>query len=804
MQEFLTMTTGICTICLDSFSKDLKFQEKNKAIVAEMGVSVYLTVSDSTKKLVATHPNISTNPYGKICKSSFISKLKNKLPGSYKEITPYNPPSHSFRSLFFPFPSFARYEGDISAVTGLGDNWWSNFSVAVLCQSIYWQTKSTRGKVNKSAVDQDVDSFNRTMRSKAVAFYTHILAKELPLSPDQSALNEYISVITDPVWIQYHLKQYNDGTWKNMEWCIFHHWVKLSALGASDNQINGVISKISATLPIPPVVSANSWKNYITPWMNPDRVDHIDIDNEARSKELATKVNINPSGGPMTPSLPVRIKEGYSKDFMNGPGKKYRKSSRHGGGSCFTGNTMVLMADGTSRPISTIKCGDTVMSKYGSRTVAFVSKPLRLNRSLYSINGHSFKFTETHPFVNPDHCKKNKIEPYALAVNPHRLATAIPFMAWVGYRDLRVGSYLCGPNRSHVEVSKLEEFPCTTENEKLLTMFDLILQPDDTGYFEYYVGQEGNWFLIASEIPPLFVANPTFPSTTNAILIAVKIAHEKGKGDLKNADKRSSRLKIFTIFTNTHDSRHQWAIPKVSTLDQANTATSTLQWQDLFLEENEYNFVAGQLCEAIIEEHGEELHHSICLGYRRFVNCPQAEVTALSLFDFNYNHLARPIERGVGLQDKLTVHITIDSYNVFIHPIEESTNIFHSHSFNHIVYLDMANLCTDLCEFEIKFDFYAGEKKLFYTIQHIQNRPLQPYHYLKPIVQKCHSKEEIGTFSFDMRVMTKADAQGEQEESKLWTKEKSFAYGAILGKSLGELIGEQYIRSTRCDYQEEY
>ena len=790
------MTTGVCTICLDSFSKDLG---KSKAAKAEIGASAHhLTVSDSTKELIATHPDVATNPYGKICKSSFIGILKDRLPGSYKEITPYLPKSRTFRSLFFDFYSYARYERDITAVTGLGDNWWSNFSVAVLCQSIYWQTKSTRGKVNKDAVNKDVDLFNSTMRNKAVAFYTHVLAKELPLSPNQSTLNEYISVITSPEWIEYHLKQYNDGTWKNMEWCIFHHWVKLSALGASDNKLNDVIRKISATLPIPPVVSANSWRNYITPWMNPDRVDHIDVDNEARSKELALKCNINPS--PMTPTIPVQIKEGYSMDFMNGPGQKYRKSSRKGGGSCFTGNTMVLMADGTSRPISTIKYGDTVMSKNGSRSVAFVSKPLRLSRSLYSINGYSFKFTETHPFVNPDHCEDNKIEPYVLAVNPHRLATAIPFMAWVGYRELQVGSYLCGPNKSRIGVSKLEEFPCTTEDEKSSTLYDLILQPDDTGYFEFYVGQDGNWFLIASEIPPLFAANPTTPSTVNAVLNAVKVAHEKVKGDLKKADRRSSRLKIFAIFTNTHDSRHQWA---TSNVDQTNAATSTLQWQDLFLEENEYNFVAGQLCEAIIEKHVEELHHSICLGYRRFVNCPKPEVIALSLFDFSYNHLARSTERGIGIQDKLTAHITIDSYNVFVHPIEESSNTFHSHSFNHIVYLDTANLHTDQSEFEIKFDFYAGEKKLYTTMQHIQNRTLQPYHYLKPIVQKCSTKEEIGTFSFDMRVMTKTDAQGEQEESKLWTKEKCFAYGALLGKSLGQFIGEQYIRSMRYDYREE-
>ena len=81
-----------------------------------------------------------------------------------------------FSSLFFPSYSSVRYEGNISAVTGHDDNWCPNFSVAVLCQSIYWQTMLTRGAVNKSVVDQDVDSFNSTMRSKAVGFYTHVLA----------------------------------------------------------------------------------------------------------------------------------------------------------------------------------------------------------------------------------------------------------------------------------------------------------------------------------------------------------------------------------------------------------------------------------------------------------------------------------------------------------------------------------------------------------------------------------------------------------------------------------------------------
>ena len=39
------------------------------------------------------------------------------------------------------------YESSVAAVTGLSSNFWSDLSVAVLCQSFYWQTSETRNEV---------------------------------------------------------------------------------------------------------------------------------------------------------------------------------------------------------------------------------------------------------------------------------------------------------------------------------------------------------------------------------------------------------------------------------------------------------------------------------------------------------------------------------------------------------------------------------------------------------------------------------------------------------------------------------
>ena len=775
------MATVACGTCLHFFGSDS---------YVKLYSSTETSVSDSLKHVIVTYPGIGTNPYGKLSKKAFVSKLKGRLPGKHTKAW-YDPsPRRPFRSIFFHSYSPAEYERDISGVTGLDDNWWSKFSVAVLCQSIYHQTKDTRNRVSIGAVNRDVDSFNKTLRSKAVTWYTHILAKEFPLYPNHTDLKAYISVITGEPWASYHQKKLVDGTWKNPEWDLFHHWVKLSALGASDAKISDTMDKMrKAGLTIPDSVSARSWRNYITPWMNPDRVNHFDVDREARGPQLETAYYPSPGG------FPAVIKEENSSEFMaNGqPGSKYRHST---GGSCFTGDTLVFMADHTSKPISKIRSGDKVMSTIGSRTVAFVSKPLRLGRTLYSINGCSFKFTETHPFINPKYLETTAMttEPYVLAINPHRLAIRIPPMAWCGCDTLKVGSFLCGPGYT-TKVERLDEYE-STEEEESTVMYDLILEPDDTGHFEYFVGGDTK-FLVASEIPQLSSPTPFTLSATNAILLAVNESRAKIKetfGHYGPMKFREEMYKFVTLFT--FHSRPKWNVHKVPASNVSSKDFTSLKFpsamQDLmkiFSEgEIEYDFVAGELFEVLLEKHGEELHQLIRLGYRVFPDDHKCGILALSLFDFKYSHLAQYSECTDRLDEKLTIHVTVENHNSIIRPIEEYASTVHTHHFDSIIYVDMRNH-SDMQEIEVKFEFFRQQNtKHFTAVQYIQLKPVSPYCRFETTAWRHEHTEVVGTFSFDMRMISEEACEYEKEAGKNWTDDKALAYGEILGKSFGQFI----------------
>src|SRR5262249_61061007 len=75
--------------------------------------------------------------------------------------------------------------------------------------------------------------------------------------------------------------------------------------------------------------------------------------------------------------------EAYSFDFIaNGmPGSRYHKPS---GGSCLSGDTRVLMADGSFRPVSELRAGDNIARTSGSGRIAFVGLPARNRAPLFS------------------------------------------------------------------------------------------------------------------------------------------------------------------------------------------------------------------------------------------------------------------------------------------------------------------------------------------------------------------------------------------------------------------------------------
>lgn len=67
---------------------------------------------------------------------------------------------------------------------------------------------------------------------------------------------------------------------------------------------------------------------------------------------------------------------------------------------CFTGETTVLMADGTAKPIAAIEIGELVMGQHGdANRVAGLYKVTLGERLLYGANGSRPFFTAEHPFL---------------------------------------------------------------------------------------------------------------------------------------------------------------------------------------------------------------------------------------------------------------------------------------------------------------------------------------------------------------------------------------------------------------------
>ncbi|MDG1573274.1 Hint domain-containing homing endonuclease [Robiginitalea sp. M366] len=68
--------------------------------------------------------------------------------------------------------------------------------------------------------------------------------------------------------------------------------------------------------------------------------------------------------------------------------------------SCFTGDTQVLMADGSSRRISEVRVGDLVLgAQHKVNRVIDIERPVLGNRQLFAFNGEKHFITKEHPIM---------------------------------------------------------------------------------------------------------------------------------------------------------------------------------------------------------------------------------------------------------------------------------------------------------------------------------------------------------------------------------------------------------------------
>ncbi|MFC0515141.1 Hint domain-containing homing endonuclease [Mucilaginibacter angelicae] len=138
-----------------------------------------------------------------------------------------------------------------------------------------------------------------------------------------------------------------------------------------------------------------------------------------------------------------------------------------GGGSCFVANTLVLMGDGSEKPIQDILVGDSLIGEEGVlNKVLDYDSPLLGNRLLYSFNDGPFFVTEEHPFLTEDGWK---------SLNPAATARENPDLP---IKQLIIGDVLILADGRRKPLNNIQILKADPETQ----LYNFILEGNNTYY----------------------------------------------------------------------------------------------------------------------------------------------------------------------------------------------------------------------------------------------------------------------------------------------------------------------------------
>ncbi|MGZ7440311.1 Hint domain-containing homing endonuclease [Paenibacillus sp. TH7-28] len=454
----------------------------------------------AVERLFAALPNLGTNETGAMARRVLVNRMKGATPG--RATTPYiGVQGKKFIDIFFPHYSPMDYQGSVTNVTGLRDDFWSGLSVAVLCDAMWNITSDLRPQLRIERIRQTIAASMNRIYGSATSWYTYMLYQigvrselaAIPVSRYPEAVTIYVNALRNPAWIQAKIVQYESGNWANRDWELYHHWVKLAALGALDPVIDETIQYlVSRQLPVPDEVRSGAWRTYRR-WMSGD-IGWGDIRGEATAGILQEECYVY--GG-----VPSCMKESNSFEFTanSQPGNTYRQTPSS---SCFERGTLVLMADGSRRPIEEVKLGQTVMTPDGPKPVLLVSTPLRARRQLYRFENCGFRFAATHPFVNY-RSLRDSTQPTYLCADPLALINTVPTLSSFGVASLREAEGELCRYAEGGGISGLPVPPITgsTDEDESEVLYDLIVDFSPSGRSEYFAGDVNLMVLASSEIP---------------------------------------------------------------------------------------------------------------------------------------------------------------------------------------------------------------------------------------------------------------------------------------------------------------
>jgi hypothetical protein len=746
-------------------------------------------IDDNVKAMVLSLPDFSI---GDKVHSIFVNRLKGATPGRHTEAFGSG---QKYVDIFFPGYKPVNYIADFSRLTQLDDGWWSNFAVVVLCQSMDVLTHDLHPQMQHEKINSTIANYNTTLCSRTMPFYSCILSNtftefKIPFNQvdNSAAKEEYKKVLLAGVNI--HDLWYAEGLWKNPSWEMFHHYVKLYALGASVIEINQLIDSLRAAgLVIPSEMDKDKWVSYREYFHNKYDIDHNDIDQDARGGILKS-VYIPSIGGNGSD-----MKEENSFEFTsNGqPGSVYRST----GGSCFQKGALVLMQDLTLKPIEEIKAGDFVASSSGPKEVAFLSKPFRCNRTLYSVNSLPLKFTASHPFINERGLNSDLI-PKIVSMDPYELKSWIPTLSRVGIEKMEEGSDLTGIklygenpiNLEVVIIRTIEKYNAEKE-DKYEILYDVILKQDSSGDSQYIVGSKEQLFLVSSEVPYASMS----PFASMVILEALDDFLPSIKDDLFIDDKEES---IDMFFEKLQDIRRKISselLYKAASKVQFEENITEIKLQDIneyvskhmemfMTEKNEFHWVIGNIFEMVTSQMSGELDSAIELGFRNF-NEDMGEVHSLSITELDFDNIS--VDKNTLLKLNITISTEKGEKKYTIEDSQGRLNTNFVHFFDKVLYVEENRKWIERISFEV-IESNSG-KLILSGGSNLPKKLSASYRRFYTVLQSIEG-EDWGKIFFDIRLMKKEMVNKEKSRAMKWNEDSKMIFAKALAKEVGTTLRE--------------
>ncbi|KML43838.1 hypothetical protein VL15_37110 [Burkholderia cepacia] len=597
-------------------------------------------------KLSEALPPEGANPIGSRARAIYVNRIQGATPGNYSQLFGTG---RSFRSIFFSNYAPDAEAGNLASLVGFSDDFWRQFSVAALCQQMYAVTSSLRRQLLIDDIDRDIAAWNASLRAHGAHWYAYVAAVtdgviKSALAPFSrtavdmaAARTDYIRGLTSDAWINMKRTQDATGNWPDRDWELFHHWIKLVALGARDAEIDSTISTVvSKGLPVPQQLMAGNWLGWSN-WML-QNLGGADL-SDATGAMLKEVCNTYP--GSQWPSC-MREANSYEFTANSQPGSRYRHVP---GGSCFAPGSMVVLADGTLKAIESIRSGDEVRTPRGKRSVVLRAAPMRSDRPLFRFAGVDFAFTSGHPFLI--HASKAGSNGEYAAVNPEHLAASIPGFNQFGIRRLGADGapdLICHAPEGEaalrpVQPRDIEPAPL----EGVETLYDLVLEPDGDDRSEYFIGDRTTQLLVSSELPRFLSA----PATTAVMLHLLKecagpalsILHrvpDTAVHDLLNIALDSIALDLLPVAVASSQSLHvdsRSDVPLLTPGVSASLTSAVSAFAARFSTTSTlgYDQRMGAFLDLFLSKFAHQFHDAVRQGWRRFDLAPEDESAVLAV-----------------------------------------------------------------------------------------------------------------------------------------------------------------------------